>query len=186
MYRIRDLLRFEHRAIEKTELETQRVNQSKPMDQQQIVAQVEEFEELGRLLLDAQMVDESIQIYTKMIAIEPTSHRAHHGLSVAMLEANRMEDGISAAKRALEFQPRFIPAMHNLALAYLRERQWIRARYWVRQASRVDADDPSLRRLRLKLRIHTALSAITWGWRKATKVVRVMRTILGRPQRSPA
>ncbi len=188
--RIRDLLAFEHRTLIANELAEHIANaDSKPHRthaQQVITSRIEDLDELGRLLLDAEMINESIRVYTEMIALQPTSHRAHHGLSVAMLEADRIDDGIIAAKRALEFQPRFIPAMHNLALAYLRQRQWIRARYWVRQASRVDADDPSLRRLRLKLRFHTALSAVTWGWRKIAKVARVLGSILGRPRRSPA
>jgi len=187
IHRIRDLLAHEHRLL----VANQIVNPQSPAAQstqssQTLTALVEDLDELGRLLLDAEMIPESIRIYTEMIALQPANHRAHHGLSVAMLEADRFDDGIAAAKRALEFQPRFIPAMHNLALAYLRQRQWIRARYWVRQASRVDADDPSLRRLRLKLRFHTALSAVTWGWRKIAKLARILSSILGRPRRSPA
>lgn len=190
LHRIRDMLAFEHRALVTNDLGEKILNpvakKAQPQSQQLIVSRVEDLDELGRLLLDAEMINESIRIYTEMIELQPSNHRAHHGLSVAMLEAERIDDGIAAAKRTLEFQPRFIPAMHNLALAYLRQGQWIRARYWIRQASRVDSDDPSLRRLRLKLRFHTALSAITWSGRKVAKVIRVVRSILGRPNRSPA
>jgi len=180
--RIRDLLAFEHRSILKTNLSSQLANKSEVIDQHQLVSRIEDLDELGRLLLDAEMIDESIRIYTEMIALQPSNHRAHHGLSVALLEADHIDAGITAAKRALEFQPRFIPAMHNLALAYLRQRQWIRARYWVRQASRVDADDPSLRRLRLKLRFHTGLSIMTWLARRCSKLARSI-WIVGRPRR---
>ncbi len=190
IHRIRDLLAFEHRTlIAKSIVDTPKATQrpTKPTQSSQMLsARIEDLDELARLLLDAEMIPESIRVYTEMIALEPANHRAHHGLSVAMLEADQFDAGIAAAKRTLEFQPRFVPAMHNLALAYLRQRQWIRARYWVRQASRVDADDPSLRRLRLKLRFHAALSAVTWGWRKVAKLARVLGSILGRPRRSPA
>ena len=184
--RIRDMLAHEHRSVLSLSNAQEIIKPIKPMDNNQLIARSEELEELGRLLLDAEMINESISVYSEMIANQPTNHRAHHGLSVAMLEADRIDDGINAAKRALEFQPRFIPAMHNLALAYLRQRQWIRARYWVRQAARVDADDPSLRRLRLKLRLHTTLSSVTWSWRKTARVTRGLRSILGRPYRAPA
>ncbi len=194
IHRIKDLLAFEYRALLTNELAEHIASpshkgdqsQTQPHTQQIIASRIEDLDELARLLLDAEMIVESIRVYTEMIALQPTSHRAHHGLSVAMLEANRFDDGITAAKRALEFQPRFVPAMHNLALAYLRQRQWIRARYWVRQALRIDVDDPSLRRLRLKLRLHTAFSIITWGCRRIAKIIRILRSILGRPSRPPA
>lgn len=183
--RIRDLLSYEQRVMLNKGIGDLVVNEPKD-GTQHALGKVEDLEELGRLLLDAEMTNESIRIYTEMITLQPMNHRAHHGLSVAMLEADRFDCGIASAKRALEFQPRFIPAMHNLALAYLRQRQWIRARYWVRQASRVDPDDPSLRRLRLKLRFHTLFSVVSWCGRKISKFARVLRSIVGRPYRSPA
>ncbi len=143
----------------------------------------ESIEELGRLLLDADMTPEAVRLYQHMIQVFSKSHRAHHGLSVALLEAGQQEDGINSAKRVLEYQPRFAPAMHNLALAYLRQRQWIKARYWVRQASRVEPDDPALRRLRIKLRLHTTMSTMTWGFRKAMSLWNSVRGIILRPTR---
>jgi hypothetical protein len=52
--------------------------------------------------------------------------------------------------------------MHNMAVAYVHDEQWNRARYWVRQALLVDHDDLSLRRLRMKLRLHTLAEALEW------------------------
>ncbi len=180
--RIRDLLAYEYRSMITKAIGEKIIKNN----DQSPTAHIEDYEELGRLLLDTEMINESIRVYSAMITLQPTNHRAHHGLSVALLEANKIDDGIAAAKQALEFQPRFIPAMHNLALAYLRQRQWIRARYWVRQASRVDPDDPSLRRLRLKLRYHTALSGLTWIWQRFSRIGRIIRSIVGRPYRSRA
>lgn len=184
LHRIRDLLAHEHRDMLVTAVGRKPdANNDNPNHQQ--LSRVEDLEELGRLLLDAHMITEAIRIYSEMITIQPANHRAHHGLSVAMLQAGRIDDGIKAAKETLEYQPRFIPAMHNLALAYLRQRQWIRARYWVRQASRVDPDDASLRRLRLKLRFHTVLSLVSWVYRKFSKTTRIIWSVVGRPYRQP-
>jgi len=181
--RIHDLLAHEHRLmLKKAKIDTEL--SAKPATS--TAESSDQLDELGRLLLDAEMTSESIRVYARMIELEPSNHKAHHGLSVAMLEANRMDEGISAAKQALEFQPRFVPAMHNLALAYLSQRQWIRARYWVRQATRIDADDPSLRRLRLKLRFHTTVSVFTWSYAKVAKPLRIVRAIGGRPRRAHA
>jgi Tfp pilus assembly protein PilF len=105
-------------------------------------------------------------------------------LSVAHLQSGDFEQGIVSAKKALDSQPRFVPAMHNLALAYLRQQQWIRARYWVRQASRVEPDDPSLRRLRIKLRVHTALGTTMSIVSKAAIIFAPIRLLIARPNRA--
>jgi tetratricopeptide (TPR) repeat protein len=183
IHRIRDLLAHEHRTLLKDDLRTRALQKLNPSGLFELTPRIEELEELGRLLLDADMITESIRVYKDMILFQPTNHRAHHGLSVAMLEAGKIEDGIASAKKCIEYQPRFIPAMHNLALAYLRESQWIRARYWVRQASRVDPDDSALRRLRLKLRFHTLLSAVNWCFKRTQSTARFV-WIFGRPHRS--
>ncbi|MDF1808828.1 MAG: tetratricopeptide repeat protein [Phycisphaerales bacterium] len=179
--RIRDLLGFEHREVFKAKQKKQVVNIQSSLKSN--ATEIEDLEELGRLLLDTEMITEATKIYTEMIDVEPQNHKAYHGLSVAMLEAGNMNGGISAAKKALEYQPRFLPAMHNLALAYMRQRQWIRARYWIRQATRVDSDDPTLRRLRLKLRFHTILGIANWFYSKIAKIGKLARFVVGRPTR---
>jgi len=177
--RIRDLLIQEHRTLRNSI----GADSEGQLSDARISERCEDLEELGRLMLDAEMETESVKVYTAMIEFQATSHRAHHGLSVALLQAGRYDEGISAAKRALESQPRFVPAMHNLALAYLRQSQWIRARYWVRQASRVEPDDPSLRRLRIKLRVHSALGGVSWSAHKLGLLFTPVRMLIARPNR---
>jgi len=55
-----------------------------------------------------------------------------------------------------------VPAVHNMAMACVHERRWRRARYWLRQARRIDPDDASLRRLTLSLRLHAVAEAGAW------------------------
>lgn len=177
--RIRDLLSQEHRSFKITD----KIDHTSRKNNAQITERLDHLEELGRLMLDAEMETEAGRVYSTMIEQQPTNHRAHHGLSVALLQAGRIDEGISAAKKSLEFQPRFVPAMHNLALAYLRQAQWIRARYWVRQASRVEPDDPSLRRLRITLRVHSALGSMVWCVHKLGLIFAPVRMLLARPKR---
>jgi hypothetical protein len=63
--------------------------------------------------------------------------------------------------------------MHNVALALMRDGRWPRARKWVRRARAIDPDDPSLRRLRVKLWMHGIAQTIQgvkircarlWSW----------------------
>ncbi len=145
----------------------------------------EEFEDLGRLMLDASIPAESIRAFRALLERQAGSHRAHHGISVALLETGQVGEGIDEARRALSLQPRFVPAMHNLALAHLREHRWVRARYWVRQALRVDPEDPAVRRLRLKLRLHAVSCVLGWmGWVARRAAARI-GALIGRPTRPP-
>ena len=149
-------------------------------------AGAEEFEELGRLMLDAGVPADAIKAYRELLARQPGNHRGHHGMSVALLEVGRTGDGIEEARRALALQPRFVPAMHNLALAHLREHRWVRARYWVRQALRIEPDDPALRRLRLKLRLHSVFGLVSWAGVLTARGCRRAWAVVGRPVRARA
>jgi tetratricopeptide (TPR) repeat protein len=144
---------------------------------------VEELEELGRTLILAGMMKQATRVYEMLLRESPTSHKALHGLSVAALESERFEDGIDAAKRALEYRPSFVPAMHNLALAYYRQGQYIRARYWLTQALRHDPDDEQLRRLRLRLRVRTLFGVVTWVSKRIERISRPVRGLIVRPVR---
>lgn len=147
-------------------------------------AGAEEFEELGRLMLQAGVPADSIKAYREALVRQPGNHRAHHGMSVALLETGRVAEGIDEARRALSLQPRFVPAMHNLALAHLREHRWVRARFWVRQGLRIEPEDPALRRLRLKLRLATFASLGAWTGRGLGRVRRRLSAIFWRPSRA--
>ncbi len=124
----------------------------------------EEREELGRLLLDADLPTEAADVLSALTAQDPQNPRGHHLLSVALLQSGRRAEGMEEARRVLRLDPRFVPAMHNLAMACIRERRWTRARYWLRQARGVDRDDASVRRLTLLLRLHAVGEAAAWVW----------------------
>lgn len=165
--RIRDLLRRGLRDAQ--------ADQSTP---------AEEFEDLGRQMLDAGIAPDAIKAFRTLLERQPGSHRAHHGMSVALLETGQVSAGIDEARRALALQPRFVPAMYNLALSHLRQRRWVRARYWVREALRIEPEDPALRRLRLKLRLHAATCVFRWCYDISVKACRLVRAAVGRPSRA--
>ena len=73
--------------------------------------------------------------------------------------------------------------MHNLVLAYYRQGQYIRARYWLTQALRHDPDDAQLRRLRLRLRIRTVFGVLTWITSRVERITRPVRSLVARPVR---
>ena len=143
----------------------------------------DELEELGRTLIDAGMLIQATRVYMIMLREAPTSHKAFHGLSVSALQRGEYSEGIDAAKRSLEFRPSFVPAMHNLVLAYYRQGQYIRARYWLTQALRLEPDDAQLRRLRLRLRVRTVFGVLTWVSSRCERLTRPLRSLVARPVR---
>jgi len=76
--------------------------------------------------------------------------------------------------------------MHNLAVAAVRRRDWAGARYWIGQAREVDPDDASLRRLRLKLRMHAGAEAASWLLAQARRLGRAVGRTRPRPSPAPA
>lgn len=130
-----------------------------------------EAEDLGIGLLDAGMAAEAREVLGVVARHLPTHLPVMHHLSVACFTLGDRVAGLELCKRILRADPKFVQAMHNMAVAYVYDRQWKRARYWVRQALRVEPDDPSLKRLRIKLAVHTAAEAGAWAWRMATLVL---------------
>lgn len=145
--------------------------------------EADDLTDLGGLLLDADLPAEAVRVYRRVLELRPGDHLAHHHLSVALFETGDVKGGMEAARRALVFQPRFVPAMYNLALSHLRQGQWLRARYWVRQATRIDPDDAPMRRLRMTLRLRSAWSVCVWVGRSATAATVRGWWLLTRPRR---
>ncbi|MFG0251617.1 MAG: hypothetical protein ACF8NJ_01940 [Phycisphaerales bacterium JB038] len=82
-----------------------------------------------------------------------------------------------------------MPAMHNLALAYLEEGQWRRAGYWIRQALAVDPEDECARRLRLHLSLHSMSELLTSigeallrRWRNRSRLLTRGKAVIPPPQ----
>lgn len=135
-----------------------------------------DLDELGQLLLDAEMYREAVRMFSELLQTRSGDASVHHHLSVAYFHLGQESSGLEAARRALQLHPRHVPAMHNLAIAALRRGRWTRARYWLNQALRVDPDDPQLRRLRLRLRFHAVAEVSGWCAKPAIGLARRLRT----------
>ena len=105
-----------------------------------------------------------------MLLANPENAAARHNLGVTLLKANRIDEGIEQERRSLRIQPKYMLAMHNLALACLSKGDLTRARFWLREALDIAPDDPQLRQLQKRVR----LVALAAGVRRA------VRRVLGR------
>jgi tetratricopeptide (TPR) repeat protein len=125
-----------------------------------------DLDELGQTLLDAQMPAEARDVLTVLAGRRPDSVDALHGISVAHFQLGDREGGSDWARRVLDHNDKFVPAMHNLAVAAAQERRWSDAGLWVRRALKVDPDDAALKRLRVKVALQSAGDRVRKVWRR--------------------
>jgi tetratricopeptide (TPR) repeat protein len=126
--------------------------------------------ELGNLFMDLEQLGSAESTFQRVLLANPENAAARHNLGVTLLKANRIDEGIEQERRSLRIQPKYMLAMHNLALACLSKGDLTRARFWLREALDIAPDDPQLRQLQKRLR----LVALAAGVRRA------VRRVLGR------
>lgn len=135
----------------------------------------EDLEELGHLMLDAKMPLEARGVLEGLAAKRPGNAAVLHSLAVACFQLGDRTMGLEHSREVLRLVPQHVAAMSNMAVASLHDKQWTRARYWVRQALRVEPDDAFLRRLRLRLRIHSLAEAFMWAGAGLARIGKMMR-----------
>jgi tetratricopeptide (TPR) repeat protein len=109
--------------------------------------------ELGNLLMDLGQLGSAEVAFNRVLGANPRCAGARHNLAVTLLMAGRTDEGIEQAKQALRIQPKYMVAMHNLAMAYLTKRDFVRARFWLREALDIAPHDAELKQLRRRVRV---------------------------------
>lgn len=117
----------------------------------------DDLDEFADLLLDANMPREAARVLRQLKEHNAVDPGVWHRLSLASFQTGNRSQGVLAARRVIKIKPTFVPALHNLALACIQERQFARAAAYLRQAMAIEPDDPGLRRLRLMLRMQWAV-----------------------------
>ncbi len=109
-------------------------------------------EELGRLLLDAQMAVQAAEVYARVVRLRPDDAKLHHQFAVALFLTGHTESGVRHCRRAVKLDDQFLLAMHNLTVASMQLGQWRHASYWLNRAKKISAKDRRMRSLRRELR----------------------------------
>ncbi|MEO0512416.1 MAG: tetratricopeptide repeat protein [Planctomycetota bacterium] len=125
------------------------------------VVGADEFVELGDLLLRAGTPERAYWAFRSAQERPSDESIADHELlqrlSVAAFQKGDVAQGNEWAAAVLKRDPRFVPAMHNLAVAAFREHRNRRCRYWIERAIGLDPDDRAMKRLRLHLGMRSFL-----------------------------
>jgi tetratricopeptide (TPR) repeat protein len=116
--------------------------------------------ELGNTFVDLNQMSPAEVTFRRVLEANPQNAAARHNLGVLLLKSGRVDEGIEQERKALRALPKYMLAMHNLALAYLMKKDVTRARFWLREAMDIAPDDQQLRQLHTKLRFaHWAATA---------------------------
>lgn len=126
------------------------------------------LEELGRLFLDVSLPAEASGVLRSLLEQQPDSAAGVHLLGAARFRMGDRAGGMEHARRAIELDGENVRAMHNLAMGYLQQGQWTRARFWVEKARALDPDDASLRRLSVRLRLWAVADVFNWIARRVS------------------
>lgn len=126
----------------------------------------DDLDELGHLLIDARLPREATPVFTALVDRDADDPAALHALAVSHFLSGDRSLGMDASRRVLRLMPDHVPALHNMALACVQERQWGKARHYLEHALRLEPDDHALRRLRLTLRMHRAYESLRWLLRR--------------------
>jgi tetratricopeptide (TPR) repeat protein len=112
--------------------------------------------DLGNLLMDLGQIDSAQTALRRLLEQDSQNADARHSLAVAMLLADRLDEGIQQCKLALKIQPKYMLAMSNLALAYMSKYDFTRARFWLTEAMSIAPDDVQLRQIQHRLWLESA------------------------------
>jgi Flp pilus assembly protein TadD len=79
---------------------------------------------LGKILLQQDQVEEAIEHLRKALAIEPDDAEAQNNLGLALERVGQIEEAARCYQKALQISPRYVKAYENLAKVYLQTQQF--------------------------------------------------------------
>lgn len=109
----------------------------------------EECANLIAMMIDARLAKDAIDVARLFVRGNGTDAGAWQLLSVALLSTGDLRQGVIAAREVIRLQPGHAGALHNLALASIRTGHFSRAAVFIARLAQANADDPTLRRLRI-------------------------------------
>ncbi|MEO1513099.1 MAG: tetratricopeptide repeat protein, partial [Planctomycetota bacterium] len=140
-------------------------------------------ERVATLLLDAGRPVVACELLETAAGVDGCSVKTLHLYSVALFVRGDHAAGSAVAERILAVDPRNVDALHNLAVAALRDGRWLAARQWLRRGFEIAPDDTGLRRLRTALLFRALLTYVGRLSRRGRGALSALRGVFGRPSR---
>ena len=115
------------------------------------VASTKLLTDFGQLLLDAGLSHRASTVLRHALMSDDRDVEILRRLSLARFQSGDRDGGCAMSRRLLRFDPEFIPAIHNLALAALQQGRVREAYGWIVRGLKIDRQDEGLRRLRIRV-----------------------------------
>ncbi len=113
--------------------------------------------ELGNLLMDLHQLPGAQTAFQRALEMNAKNVDARHNLAVTLLLRGSIDQGIQECRKALAAQPKYMLAMYNLALAYMTQHDYPRARHYLKEALDIAPDDAPLRQLHRRWKVRAVL-----------------------------
>lgn len=113
------------------------------------LADADELCNLGNSYLRSNQPDKAIEIYKKVININPEHATAWSNFGVALQNSHQLDLAIGALEKATSINPEYANAWHNLGNAYFLIQQKDKAAEAFQQAIRIDPNHPAKHNLDL-------------------------------------
>jgi tetratricopeptide (TPR) repeat protein len=114
-------------------------------------------------LIKQQQIEQGIALLREILKGSPNDIKAHNLLGIALTTAGKIEEANAHFKRAIELNPRFYPALKNLAINEMRLNRTEEAKAHLIRALEIGPDDPVA---------HLALGEIHWQGREFAEAVK--------------
>ena len=116
---------------------------------------------LGHLLLDANMPREATAVYRELSRRHPDRALLMNHYAVSLFLDGRLEEGIRICRNAIRLNPDCIHAFQQIAYAHLQLGQTKRAKLWVKRGLELDPEDRRLRQISVQLLAVTIKSGLS-------------------------
>ncbi len=119
-----------------------------------------DLEEFARLLLQVGLASKAVPVTATLLTHRAGDPAAHHLHGMVLHQDNRPIEAQEAWRRAVEIDPRFMPALVSLIVASAQAKRWGECVRWSARAVQVAPHDPDLRRAAFWLRVRKAVDPL--------------------------
>ena len=113
--------------------------------------QLEVLLDLGCLLLEVDQITDAMICFERFIDLNPGDYVAYQNLSLCYYLTGLPNEGIDLSYKVLQLQQDHLPALHNLANAYLQKNAPDKAKPYIEKACLIEPSDQSLKKLKRKI-----------------------------------
>ncbi len=108
-----------------------------------------DFAALIPMLIEARLERDAVDMARQQVKAQPDDAGAWQMMSTALFNTCDIQHGVRAARHVIQLNPGHTGALHNLALAAIRDHHWHRSAVFIACLAKANTDDPALRRLRV-------------------------------------